>query len=316
MAKYPKRESHFAHKLARLMIRVCAAQEIGVDACWLVTIIAHTEDAKRYSGPVTWWNEQLRSVLGFTSWGKLDRARKRAVGSGWLHYEPGGKGKVGKYWATVPDQFRDIPNGAVDEDNPVILSASGDESRCETPLSSPPVVTQTREKPVILSTGGERTGGQPGDNRGTSGDHSTLTLNPSPSPKKDTATAVDIPAKLQQLINGWNALGLGIVKKGNGVRSTPPSKAVLKGWNRAQQNIEQREVLEDIVALLTAIRGARFCHKEGWFTLAWLFGKNRNEEYNIVKVKSGAHDDRGNQDGKAKQSGAYDDGSNSSPGDF
>ena len=58
-AAYPKRQTHFAHKLVRLMLHSCAAQEIGADGFLVVAAIAHAEDAKRYSGPVTYWNEQL-----------------------------------------------------------------------------------------------------------------------------------------------------------------------------------------------------------------------------------------------------------------
>ncbi|MBN2133634.1 MAG: hypothetical protein JW741_29300, partial [Sedimentisphaerales bacterium] len=129
MDKYPKRESHFAHKLIRLMIRSCAAQEIGTDGFLLVAVIAHTEDAKHYTAPVTFWNDQLMSILGFASWGKLDRARKRAVAAGWLHYESGGKRVVGKYWGTVPRNLEGLPDGAVDSDyHHVFLSNSGEEN--------------------------------------------------------------------------------------------------------------------------------------------------------------------------------------------
>ncbi len=82
---YPKRGNHFAHKAVRLLMRTCAAQDIGVDAAWLVCLIGHTEDAAHYRGPVTFWNDQLISVTGLGTWGKLDRARKRAIDGGWLH---------------------------------------------------------------------------------------------------------------------------------------------------------------------------------------------------------------------------------------
>lgn len=155
---YPKRSTHFAHKLVRLMLHSCAAQEIGPDGFLVVTAIAHAEDAKRYSGPVTYWNEQLLPILGFGSWGQLDRARKRAIEAGWLHYECGGKGKVGKYWATVPSHLVESPDVSTEADHHVSLSNSGEEN-----------VKETGKKR-------ERTEGQPGDNRGTTGEHSTLVL--------------------------------------------------------------------------------------------------------------------------------------------
>lgn len=177
MADYPSRNSHFAHQVIRLMTRICAAQEIGTDAAWLVAVIAHTEDAKRYRAPVTFWNEQLQSVFG-GDWKKLDRARRRAVGGGWLHYEPGGKGKVGRYWVTIPPALEGFAATAVDEDDPTILSslagACGEENAGS--------LSQTEE------TSGEESGdippdleGEGGDKwrkkRGTSGDLSSLNLN-------------------------------------------------------------------------------------------------------------------------------------------
>ena len=176
MAEYPRgREPFFAHKLVRRMGRVCAALDMGADACWLVTVIAHLEDTKRYTEPVKWWNDQLKDIVGFRSWGKLDRARKRAVEAGWLHYEPGGKGKVGKYWTMIPAAYADIPDGAFDAS--------------DQPLSSPLAVKETGGSGAILSTGGDGNVIQPGSIRDPSGDHSSLTLFPDPDPKAAVAAA-------------------------------------------------------------------------------------------------------------------------------
>jgi hypothetical protein len=71
------------------MSKCCAAQEIGPEACWLVTVIAHQGDAIRYARPVTFFNGQLMPIYGFDSEGRLIRARARAVEGGWLHYDPG-----------------------------------------------------------------------------------------------------------------------------------------------------------------------------------------------------------------------------------
>jgi len=46
--------------------------------------------------------------------------------------------------------------------------------------------------------------------------------------------------------------------------------------------------------LLTAIRGAKFCHGQGWFTLPWIFATNSKQEYNIIRLISGAHNEGGN----------------------
>lgn len=99
---------------------------------------------------------------------------------------------------------------------------------------------------------------------------------------------------LLELIEGWNSLGPSIVKPGNGSKLTPPSKAVLKGWTKAMNEPEQRDALQDIPRLIEAIRSARFCHGQGWFTLAWVFGKNKNGEFNLTKLLTGAYDSKGN----------------------
>lgn len=147
--QYPRRESHFAHKLVRLMLHSCAAQEIGADGFLLVCAIAHTEDAKRYTGPVTFWNEQLIPILGMGSWGQLDRARKKAVEHGWLHYEAGGKGKAGKYWAVIPRAVANVPDVSTEADYDV---------------------------DVMRSKNGEDNVKETWENRGTTGEHSTLSL--------------------------------------------------------------------------------------------------------------------------------------------
>jgi len=113
MSSYPNRPKFFAHRFVRVLTKTCASQEIGCEAFCLLTIIAHTEDAKHYSGPVTYWNEQLMPICGFGGKDRLVRARKKAVDAGWLHYEPGSKAKAARYWTLIPDKFSqldDAPN--------------------------------------------------------------------------------------------------------------------------------------------------------------------------------------------------------------
>ena len=170
MDKYPERHSHFAHKLVRLMLHSCATQDIGTDGFALVVAIAHAEDAKRYSGPVTYWNEQLMPIIGFQSWGQLDRARKKAIAAGWLHYECGGKGRVGKYWCVVPGHLTEAPDGSTESDHHVSLSKNGEPNGKETGKKREPNVNQTWEK------------------RGRSGEHSTLSLS---LPLKEAVTETE-----------------------------------------------------------------------------------------------------------------------------
>ena len=178
--EYPKRESHFAHRVIRLLVRTCAAQEIGSDGCLLVVVIAHTEHAKWYTSPVTFWNDQLMSVLGFTL-GKLDRARKKAVSAGWLHYDPGGKGKVGKYWTTIPKDYMNLPDGPVDEDM----------THDSITLSSPPVEREAGEKR--------------GTNEGQTGDKCG-TFIPIPKPIPTLSSPEATAPKPDTIFEEWNAL--------------------------------------------------------------------------------------------------------------
>lgn len=112
---YPKRERFFAYRVVRMMTKTAAAQEMGLEACWLVSIVAMQEDAKRYSCPVTFWNEQLMPLLGFGGRARLVRIRDNAVQAGWLHYEAGAKGRPGKYWSLIPARFQRLGDSPVDE---------------------------------------------------------------------------------------------------------------------------------------------------------------------------------------------------------
>jgi len=115
--EYPKRPKFFAYKLTRMMFKTALANDIGPEACHLIIQIAHTEDATRYSKAVTFYNEQLLPVCGFTNVKSLDRARAKAVKSGWLVYLPGGKSKAGKYWTTIPEQYIHMDDSSIDESN-------------------------------------------------------------------------------------------------------------------------------------------------------------------------------------------------------
>jgi len=144
MAEYPKRDSHHAHRITRLLFKSCACQEIGAHAALLVIHIAHTEDAVRYQYPVRFWNGQLMALFGWNSPKQLTEARRRAIEAGWLHYEREGNRQVGRYWTLIPEMveaFSDAPiepinysengmnggtnNGNVSENGKVIHSENG-----------------------------------------------------------------------------------------------------------------------------------------------------------------------------------------------
>jgi len=113
--EYPVRPKFYANKVTRLLFKTAMANDLGSDVCYLVTQIAHQEDAARYAGPVTFWNEQLMAICGFKNVRALDRARATAVKAGWLVYRHGGKGKVGRYFTLIPEKYISFDDGAIDE---------------------------------------------------------------------------------------------------------------------------------------------------------------------------------------------------------
>ena len=153
---YPKRESHFAHKVVRKMIKTCAAQEMGATAFLLVCVVAHTEDAKRYTRFVTYYNEQLYPLLGINCWKALDKARRDAIDAGWLHYESPGRRKAGRYWSLIPDWAEALDDSPTDENPPEDCSTGGERNATETQLKRNSKAT-------------------------SEGELSSLTLSPSPS---------------------------------------------------------------------------------------------------------------------------------------
>lgn len=98
----PAREPYFAFRFCRLLGKRVVANELGAATCWLLTMIVMQQDARRYTGAVTFYNGQLLPICGFDSVGRLDRCRKKAIDAGWLHYECGGKGRPGNYWVLIP----------------------------------------------------------------------------------------------------------------------------------------------------------------------------------------------------------------------
>ena len=198
MTEYPKRDAYFSHRFVRLLTKTAMAQVIGPKACWLLTVVVHQEDSKRYTGPVNYWNYQLESVGGFGSRGSLVRAREKAVGAGWLHYEPGGKGKCGKYWVIIPERFEDLPDLPSDE-NPseypsVLEQENGRETVCPSKLEH----DNGQENDLSVH---ERTanGLQTDCKRTANGHHPTLTLNPNPKEESARATRKFVKPTLDEV---------------------------------------------------------------------------------------------------------------------
>jgi hypothetical protein len=171
-ATYPKRPRYFAHRFMRVLIKSCAAQEIGQDGLALLTVVAMTEDSKRYSDAVTFWNEQLGPLAGFRNWDQLNRTRTRVIAAGWLHYEPGGRGKVGRYWVTIPDHLEVLDDQPVGEDDPhkirALFPVGADQSLRETRIECGSNTEQNTDDPLTAC--------------GQSAEPSNLSLCPIPDP--------------------------------------------------------------------------------------------------------------------------------------
>jgi hypothetical protein len=113
--EYPKRPNFFAHQFVRLLLKACVANEIGSDGFALLVAIVHTEDARGYRGPVSFWNGQLYPLIGCNSDSAFRRLRDRVVSAGWLHYQPGTKIAAPTYWVIIPSIHADWDDKPTDD---------------------------------------------------------------------------------------------------------------------------------------------------------------------------------------------------------
>ncbi|WP_437188296.1 hypothetical protein SH668x_001734 [Planctomicrobium sp. SH668] len=190
---YPQRDSFFAHKFCRLMVKVCLANELGADACYLLMVIAHTEDAAHYRRATTWFNGQLMTVLGISQQKTLIRIRKTLIDAGWLHYEEGGKGKAGRYWVLIPQEAIGIDDQPSDEGDsmPVALSEIQRNGNQEDKSST-----------AHCHSNGKRSGSDRHN-------HSTLSQTPPliPTPLEEGEKPPPPPTKeFQDVVDAWNNL--------------------------------------------------------------------------------------------------------------
>jgi hypothetical protein len=177
--KYPKRPKMFAYKYGRLLGKTVAAFDIGADTCYMLMQIVLQEDAKRYSGPVVFWNHSLSNICGFGSPKRLINARKKAVEAGWLHYEKGGKTRAARYWVTIPEGCLDMDDAPMDEDSTELTSVSTSVSTSD--LTSDLTSDSYHKAEAQTANGGS-----------AKGNHSTLTLSPDPNPKTKGAASASL----------------------------------------------------------------------------------------------------------------------------
>ena len=292
-SKYPERPQCFAHKFTRLLANTNAAAEIGTDAVLLVVMVAHEEDRQHYSGPVAIFNDQLCGWLDIRKWKRLDNARRKAVGAGWLVYAspPNGAHEAGKYYAAIPGRFADIEEST---SAPYPKSGHG------------------------AGYGQGETISQKGIRRGVTA--YPIPKDPIPkqarAPSKRSEAKIPNEAKLDELIDGINALPRGFIPRVQAKRSDPivtgwtavqGSTEILEAFSDDEKPIKLREAFSDVPRIIQAIREASFAHRhrKKWFKLVWLFGKSgKPQERNIGKLLSGNYrDDNSNGTGRSGQGG-------------
>ncbi|WP_397569048.1 hypothetical protein [Schlesneria sp. T3-172] len=115
IGRYPARPAFFAMKFIRLLAKTCVAQEIGPTGFALLVTIATTEDAAGYRRAVTFFDGQLMPIVGVDSQKSLARARIKCVDAGWLNYEPGCRGRAGRYFVVIPPHASGIDDNPTDE---------------------------------------------------------------------------------------------------------------------------------------------------------------------------------------------------------
>jgi hypothetical protein len=277
------RPPYFAMRVLRMATKTALAQHCGTDVLALLTVIACQEDARRYRGPVAFFNAQLLPLLGFRKWERLDRARKAAMDAGWLLYAPPptGSRQPGLYRTTIPIGAEDLIDGAVDEgSSPEAYPSSGYASDKATPSPYP-------------SNGYGQGYGQ--------GEHSIPSPIPNPeesaptsSPRSKTSKARTskpkttgtfktqariVPDELDELIAAWNQLPDSIAP-----RCSKRSESLVRIWKSATGHADVAAALNDVPKLMSAIRESPFLHGKGWFKFSWLFGKDRSGEWNVIKI--------------------------------
>lgn len=144
--EYPVRPKVFAMKVARQLMKTCAAQQIGPLGYALVSVVAATEDAAGYKRAVTFYDAQLMMILGIENQKQLAAARNKAVSAGWLKYEHGQKRVPGRYFVTVPEHANLGDDAASDEGGDDIGNGSGsDKERTGSGLGSNTEQTGNRQ---------------------------------------------------------------------------------------------------------------------------------------------------------------------------
>lgn len=193
VSDYPERPRFFAHRFTRLVAKSCLANFAGPEVCWMLAVIVHQEDAKGYRGAVSYFNEQLLPLVGLGSVDAMARVRSKAVASGWLHYQPGGKGRPGLYWVQIPEEWNTADDSANDESGEVYYRKNAEVNgvyvRDSAEVSAERTAKEPREKC--------------GENRERSAEHSSLSLSQIQEEEEKTPPP---PSPAERFLADWNKI--------------------------------------------------------------------------------------------------------------
>ncbi len=101
------------------------------------------------------------------------------------------------------------------------------------------------------------------------------------------------PNLLSEVIAEWNVLGPSV---GPPIRNPlRPPKALLEVYKRIERDGELREAFSDLPAIMAAIRKAKYCHRQPWFTLPWIFTRDKEtKELRVHRILNGVYDNGSN----------------------
>ena len=171
--EYPKRPQLYALKYIQWLAETAVGNECGPESLAILTMVAVAEDKLRYSRKVSFYNDQLCRVCGFSE-PTLISARKRAVAAGLLYYKAGAKRRPALYFTigmdTEPQEI-DLKNLSESHENRLLSFSESHENRAPTiPVLSCPKPSLTSSEleawesfwksyPVRTTPGGTKTRG-------------------------------------------------------------------------------------------------------------------------------------------------------------
>jgi hypothetical protein len=106
---YPERPDQFAWQFMRLLtyVNLSGGLTFGPDGYCLLVVIALREDDAKYSRPVAISDGELMVLCGLSTRKRFERARTKAVETGWLRYqEPTTGVPTARYYVSFPGSYQ------------------------------------------------------------------------------------------------------------------------------------------------------------------------------------------------------------------